>query len=970
MKSDADLVSGGLIRVVLYQEGKYPPDLLNQYLDKFFEQAENYICRAVRPNGGICYAEYLEEYKNPAEADSALEADIKNFEMQGGWGRQVADLLRLSREVYYAKELPLRDKIMLFDKVVHAEHLTGSIFGDVDIPQAKERADKVLDELDQKLPALLEMARNYAAPQDFAKAFGATTPDITLAELKARLQARKAEALDSGKYEEAKEIGRLEKMLPEAPLTLREVWEIAHWEPRSTRKERHAPRRESVNEVIRHLLEKAKMMGREEFTKYASEYLHHLFKENYELHNEVQNKIKEMVSRWCEHYAIPDILWAIAHNINPILYSDDGWCLYTLPTVWGKMSKWDKQLLINMFKFVKEKYPNLRWHLGIRDNLGVENPAFIERPKEIPTELWWVYDKKLMPEWEKLEKRYGAKAVSTAYSMFHELAHLVLFPNSQTSTPKEERECDRFALKMAKEFFKSKYWRELSMMLFKERAKEISEKANATKASEEQAVGGGDSWEEEVELPVEVHGEKTELPVEDLPKVEQPKLPEDELAKLLYDAYIGTLKLKGLADYAPTGFDYFRRLAREVLEGKLDRAEAMFLAIKKAHEDEPEAKKRRALAKLGKAPKRRPEEVEELAPGEEARRGGFESCERKVRAYLDELKLERPELYMLLDRIGLIDDIISNAELLCDKKSFDSYIANLEELASELERRIFSNWPNAPVGVVVEAVGYALRSISKCNLLPPEERQACYERVIQEARAIAEKRHAARERGGKEERRKSHEVEVPENIYAYTGKVPAWLREELQNPRVIAEILLNGISQWLAEQEQKHPDARIYGDFVAKWLDEHVIYPAIQKLRAKLETAPTWGDAVALRILEEQGGRLIRGGYREAYKGWGWIRVWIKRMAEAGEPYSRAFMDHIRYKICMATDARTGRVLKAEFTEKCPPSLTTRFTLPEMLFIMAIVKALEAIGADYTALPFPFRQAYEIFRENLNKIMR
>ena len=151
-----------LVHVGLYQYGKYfgyggyPEDRLEKELDAFFEKAVPYICDAVRRNGGICFHELMEEYGNYEEALSELNSMIENFIHEGRWGRYVADLLKISRELYDSKNYDIREKILLFDKLVHAMHVAGkylgeysyeeaSIFG-LDIPKIKKEADKILME--------------------------------------------------------------------------------------------------------------------------------------------------------------------------------------------------------------------------------------------------------------------------------------------------------------------------------------------------------------------------------------------------------------------------------------------------------------------------------------------------------------------------------------------------------------------------------------------------------------------------------------------------------------------------------------------------------------------------------------------------------------------------------------------------------------------------------------------------------
>lgn len=151
-----------LVHVGLYQYGKYfgytgyPEDKLEKELDAFFKLAVPYICNALRRNGAVCFHELLEEYGNEEEAYNELLNEIQNFRMLGRAERYIADLQHLSYELYNADKMDLSEKILLFDKLVHAIHGAGaylgeysyeeaSIFG-LDIPKIKKEADKILME--------------------------------------------------------------------------------------------------------------------------------------------------------------------------------------------------------------------------------------------------------------------------------------------------------------------------------------------------------------------------------------------------------------------------------------------------------------------------------------------------------------------------------------------------------------------------------------------------------------------------------------------------------------------------------------------------------------------------------------------------------------------------------------------------------------------------------------------------------
>lgn len=141
-----------LKKVVLYQFGKYPAEKLDEELTRFLKDAETVVCKVLRKNGAICFREYVEDY-GVEEAEKLVENDARNFEMLGTGGKLIADLIRISRNLYDVERKPLSEKILLFDKVIHAEHWAGafkdylaeekSIFG-VDIPKIKNQVDMEL----------------------------------------------------------------------------------------------------------------------------------------------------------------------------------------------------------------------------------------------------------------------------------------------------------------------------------------------------------------------------------------------------------------------------------------------------------------------------------------------------------------------------------------------------------------------------------------------------------------------------------------------------------------------------------------------------------------------------------------------------------------------------------------------------------------------------------------------------------
>jgi hypothetical protein len=68
----------------------------------------------------------------------------------------IANLIRLSIEIHNPELKSIKDKILLFDKIIHAEHYAGafkdeftpeqvSIFG-VNIPKIKQEADQIIEE--------------------------------------------------------------------------------------------------------------------------------------------------------------------------------------------------------------------------------------------------------------------------------------------------------------------------------------------------------------------------------------------------------------------------------------------------------------------------------------------------------------------------------------------------------------------------------------------------------------------------------------------------------------------------------------------------------------------------------------------------------------------------------------------------------------------------------------------------------
>jgi hypothetical protein len=146
-----------LKKVVLYQFSRYDKEKLDKELTSFLKDAEDVLCEAIRRNGGVCYRDYKEEYKDPKIAKELCESDIKNFEMLGlPSGKLIADLIKISLDYENFDKKSLSDKILLFDRLVHAEHVAGiihwaseeekSIFG-CNIPEIKKQVEEEIKEI-------------------------------------------------------------------------------------------------------------------------------------------------------------------------------------------------------------------------------------------------------------------------------------------------------------------------------------------------------------------------------------------------------------------------------------------------------------------------------------------------------------------------------------------------------------------------------------------------------------------------------------------------------------------------------------------------------------------------------------------------------------------------------------------------------------------------------------------------------
>ena len=145
-----------LVKVTLYQYGKYPAEKLDRELTEFLKKAEDKICEATSRNGAVCYKHYLMDNYPPEEAEKLVKEELENWRLIGRTGKILADLLELSLEFKDLDKMSLSDKILLFDKVIHAEHAAGafkgylaeekSVFG-VDITKIKEEADEEVEEI-------------------------------------------------------------------------------------------------------------------------------------------------------------------------------------------------------------------------------------------------------------------------------------------------------------------------------------------------------------------------------------------------------------------------------------------------------------------------------------------------------------------------------------------------------------------------------------------------------------------------------------------------------------------------------------------------------------------------------------------------------------------------------------------------------------------------------------------------------
>ena len=142
-----------LKKVVLYQFGKYDKDKLDEELTDFLRESEDVICKHLSRNGVFCYRDFLEannaimyRLRSRYWRDRYFE-EIKNIIVMPGLGwKLLYDMAEVSYELRYVDTMTLKEKILLFDKVIHLVHYGGeSIFG-VDITKIKEEVDKEVKE--------------------------------------------------------------------------------------------------------------------------------------------------------------------------------------------------------------------------------------------------------------------------------------------------------------------------------------------------------------------------------------------------------------------------------------------------------------------------------------------------------------------------------------------------------------------------------------------------------------------------------------------------------------------------------------------------------------------------------------------------------------------------------------------------------------------------------------------------------
>ena len=151
-----DRIKDLLKKVVLYQFSRYDKEKLDKELTSFLKDAEDVLCDVIKRNGGGCYRDYKEEYKDAKIAKELCENDIVNFELLGPSGKLIADLIKISIGYESLENKNLSDKILLFDRLIHAEHVAGiipwsteeekNIFG-CNIPEIKKQVEEEIKEI-------------------------------------------------------------------------------------------------------------------------------------------------------------------------------------------------------------------------------------------------------------------------------------------------------------------------------------------------------------------------------------------------------------------------------------------------------------------------------------------------------------------------------------------------------------------------------------------------------------------------------------------------------------------------------------------------------------------------------------------------------------------------------------------------------------------------------------------------------
>lgn len=135
-----------LLHVVLYQYGKYSEEKIRSELFQFLRYSEDLVCMYIRKNVNFCYRDYLEEYKNRPLLKKCvrIQRDYYNeIENTMSLMPQMAYFMELSIELYCITQryVDTTTLIMIFDKIIHLEHLGGAMFN-VNIKHIKEEVDR------------------------------------------------------------------------------------------------------------------------------------------------------------------------------------------------------------------------------------------------------------------------------------------------------------------------------------------------------------------------------------------------------------------------------------------------------------------------------------------------------------------------------------------------------------------------------------------------------------------------------------------------------------------------------------------------------------------------------------------------------------------------------------------------------------------------------------------------------------